>query len=201
MNRKNKKTAAGCLTCLLLAILLEVQVIFVILKLTGTISWSWWAVFAPLLALFEVPIVGIVLAVLILLPGQIAKNMKKRRKIEKEAAEYGMERMPGESDEDLKKRIVRRNMIAGNYSRKDIKDTLLAKFPQLASVRIENDNTAMTVKLKVRRAPTESAAGWRVSHFTEEELREILIEASNYIPSSYKATIEEAKEDSHGNEA
>ena len=44
-----------------------------------------------------------------------------------------MERQPGETTGELKKRIITRNLIAGEYSRKDLKDHLLQKFPDCAS--------------------------------------------------------------------
>ncbi|MBQ2741954.1 MAG: hypothetical protein IJF32_04050 [Oscillospiraceae bacterium] len=90
---------------------------FVVLKLTGAIAWSWWLILLPV-------ILPLSLALLILIPTIIALlvkyveleamheiNAKAREKSNTEtiddlAAEYGLERRPGESNLELKHRIA-----------------------------------------------------------------------------------------------
>lgn len=90
---------------------------FVVLKLTGAIAWSWWLILLPV-------ILPLSLALLILIPTIIAllvkyveleamhnMNAKAREKnnesiIDAVAAEYDLERKPGESNVELKKRIA-----------------------------------------------------------------------------------------------
>lgn len=57
--------------------LLEVlTIIFVVLKLVGVISWSWWAVFIPLYV-----VAGIYLAIITII---VVSNIKLKHSIEKE---------------------------------------------------------------------------------------------------------------------
>lgn len=44
--------------------LIVLQILFLILKLTGLIDWSWWWVFAPALIVFSTMMLLIVLTVL-----------------------------------------------------------------------------------------------------------------------------------------
>ena len=108
---KNKKIIKGG------AFLILLTIAFIALKLTGVISWSWWQVLLPI-------ILPLSLALLILVPTIIAllvkyieievmhnMNAKAREKnnesiIDAVAAEYDLERKPGESNVELKKRIA-----------------------------------------------------------------------------------------------
>lgn len=108
---KNKKLIKGG------AFLILLTIAFIALKLTGVISWSWWLVLLPV-------ILPLSLALLILVPTIIAllvkyvelevmhnMNAKAREKnnesiIDAVAAEYDLERKPGESNVELKKRIA-----------------------------------------------------------------------------------------------
>ena len=92
-------------------------VVFIGLKLTGVIDWSWWLILLPV-------ILPLSLAFLILVPTVIAllvkyvelkvlhdMNARAREKSNAEnidalAAEYGLERRPGESNLELKHRIA-----------------------------------------------------------------------------------------------
>lgn len=192
----SKKTSAriGCAYFLAGTLILIAQIIFLTLKISGAMSWSWWVAFSPSLVYIGIHIAALVTAFAILLPREVIRSLKKRKRIDKEAESYGMERQPGESDGDLKKRIVRRNMIAGNYSRKEIKDIILDTFPTVASCQFEIDNENHEIKMRVRRAPEENRNGWIVTEFTNEELREILDKAADYIPPAYAVTIEQIKE-------
>ena len=187
------RAGAAALGLYLLAVIV-IQIVFLTLKISGGVDWSWWIVLIPILSPIALSVVIIVAAVLILLPIELYKSVKKSRRIDAEAEQYGMKRRAGESDADLKKRIVRRNMIAGNYTRKEIKDTLLETFPELASVQMSTNNETNTIVMTVRRAPSEKN-GWKIERFTEEELREIVNKATEYIPPTYTVTIREAKEE------
>ena len=108
---KNKRTIGWGIFWMLLTILA------IVLKLTGAVSWSWWLILLP-------AILPLSLALLILVPTIIAllikyvelevlhdMNAKAREKsneaiIDSVAAEYGLEREPGESNVELKKRIA-----------------------------------------------------------------------------------------------
>ena len=85
-NRNNSGTAGGIGFCGLLTIA------FIILKLTGVISWSWLWVLAPI----WIP-TAIVLAVLLVVLIVV---------LVKEGVKQTEERQPGESDLELKKRIA-----------------------------------------------------------------------------------------------
>lgn len=108
---KNKTIIGGS------AFLILLTIAFTVLKLTGVISWSWWLILLPV-------ILPLSLALLILVPTIIALlvkyveleamheiNAKAREKnneaiIEAMAAEYDLERKPGESNVELKRRIA-----------------------------------------------------------------------------------------------
>ena len=130
------------------------------------------------------------------MPKLVVNNYKITKVVDREAEKYGMVRKPGESTAELKKRIVRRNMIAGNYSRKDIKDILMEAFPSIASVQFEVDNQNDVIQLLVRKMPSNDD-GWKAEQFTDEELREIANEAAQYIPAYFTVTIKQAKEEKH----
>lgn len=85
-NRNNSGTAGGIGFCGLLTIA------FIILKLTGVISWSWLWVLAPI----WIP-TAIVLAVLLVVLIVV---------LVKEGVKQTEERQPRESDLELKKRIA-----------------------------------------------------------------------------------------------
>jgi hypothetical protein len=99
--------------------------------------------------------------------------------VDAEAKKYGMKRQPGESTSDLKKRIVRRNMLSGNYSRKDIKDMILAKYPDVGSCMISINNHAKRITLILNSAPAYDRS------FTYDQLNEIADFAAEYIPAEY----------------
>ena len=187
------KTSQRCGCALALYILAAVvtQVVFLTLKLSGAVSWSWWIVLIPILSPAALSIVGLVLAVIILTPIQTYKTVKKRRRIEKQAEIYGMKRKPRETDGELKKRIVQRNMIAGNYSRRDIKDAVLANFDTVSACKMTIDNQNYTVAVELTHAP--SGSDWKLVSFTDEELQEILDFITQYVPVQYKVSIKNAE--------
>lgn len=186
---KRKSTQIGCSFLLAWMIVAIAQIVFLTLKITGAVSWSWLVTFAPILAFLGIIVGAIVVYILVKLPGEVAKTLERRRRVEKEAKELGMERQPGESDADLKKRIVRRNMISGNYTRKEIKDIILETFPTVASCQFEIDNEKHTIEMIVRRLPEENGNGWIVDKFTDGELCQILDKATDYIPPAYTVKI------------
>ena len=186
---KRKSTQIGCSFLLAWMIVAIAQIVFLTLKIAGAVSWSWLVTFAPILAFLGIIVGAIAVYILVKLPGEVAKTLKRRRRVEKEAKELGMERQPGESDADLKKRIVRRNMISGNYTRKEIKDIILETFPAVASCQFEIDNEKHTIEMIVRRMPEENGNGWIVDKFTDGELCQILDKATDYIPPAYTVKI------------
>lgn len=186
---KRKSTQIGCSFLLAWMTVAIAQIVFLTLKIAGAVSWSWLVTFAPILAFLGIVVGAIVVYILVKLPGEVAKTLERRRRVEKEAKELGMERQPGESDADLKKRIVRRNMISGNYTRKEIKDIILETFPTVASCQFEIDNEKHTIEMIVRRLPEENGNGWIVDKFTDGELCQILDKATDYIPPAYTVKI------------
>lgn len=107
MKAKNNSSAGGIGLIVLLAI------IFIVLKLTGAIRWSWWWVLSP----FWIP-AGFVATVLIaslfiLTVKEVTKSTglrmaekERTRTIDAQARAYGLERQPGETNESMKRRIT-----------------------------------------------------------------------------------------------
>lgn len=56
MNGNKSVTGTGVLDVL--------QIIFIVLKLTGLIDWSWWAVFAPLFIVLGLVAILVILTVI-----------------------------------------------------------------------------------------------------------------------------------------
>ena len=177
----------GCGWLTASTLLFLTQFMFLILKLAGVVAWSWLKVWTPGLILIATPFVVIFVALLTLVPKICVREWQAYDKVNAEAKRYGIERQPGETTSELKKRIVKRNMIAGDYSRKDIKDILLEKFPDLASVQFFVNNEDMRIVLNVRCAGN--------GYIKEEELVEILEEAKRYIPEQYTVRIIQRQED------
>lgn len=172
------------------------QIVFLTMKLTGAVGWSWWTTLTPLFCAFGLPIAIVMIAVIVLAPKVMIEEVKRRKRVEAEAEKYGMERKPGESTGDLKKRIVRRNMIEGNYSRKNIKDEILEAFPNVGSCQIFVNNQTNEVVLIPRPASAEwneALLKWQSTDFTDDELREIAKFAAQYIPDKYKITARNAE--------
>lgn len=186
---KKTATAIGSIWLIISNILMLLLVVFITMKCTGAVDWSWWVTLIPLFCVAGLPIVTIVLVIIYLLTKTIIADMRRSKRVEAEAKMYGMERRPGESTAELKKRIVRRNMISGNYSRKDIKDAILAAFPNCGSCQIYVGNQTDTVVLFPRKAAVEGSA-----IFSDEELMEIAEFAAQYIPANYKVTAINAEE-------
>ena len=190
---KRVTTAIGCLWLVVDTLLIILQIVFLTLKLAGTVSWSWWTTLIPIFCVLGLPITIIVIAVIVLTPKVLIENRRRRKRVEAEAKKYGMERKPGESTEELKKRIITRNMITGNYSRKEIKDAVLKEFPKLGSCYFlpkQNDEIVMIL----RRSDDED--------LTDAELREVAEFAAQFIPMKYTIiTAQNAKkeEKNHGN--
>lgn len=107
-NSNNNGSAAGGIDfCGLLTIA------FIILKLTGVISWSWLWVLAPIWipAAIVLAVLLVVLIVVLMKEGVKQTEEKQRRQerslgIDEQARRYGLERQPGETDLELKKRIA-----------------------------------------------------------------------------------------------
>ncbi len=177
----------GCALGLYLLAAVVAQIVFFTLKVSSAVSWSWWIVLAPILSPFALSVVGIVIAIIVLAPIEAYKSHKKRKAVDKHAEAYGMKRQPGESDRELEKRIVKRNMITGSYTRKDIKDAVLATFPDVASCKMEINNEIHEVHVIVTRAPSEGSE-WNAVDFSEGELQEILNFIADRTPMAYKVT-------------
>lgn len=196
LSRKSKYTIAR-LWLAVNAILSMLQIVFLTLKLAEVVSWSWWVVLSPIICTLGLPFALILLAVIILTPKAIMQDRRYRKRIEAEAALHGLKRQPGESTGDLKKRIVRRNMVAGgNYSRKDIKDAILEAFPDVGSCQIQMDYQTNEIVLILRSAyPT--LMGNRLPDSTLEEIAE---HATQYIPPLCTITAINAEDIKHDTE-
>lgn len=106
-NRNSSSAAGGIGFCGLLTIA------FIILKLTGVISWSWLWVLAPIWihTAIVLAVLLVVLIVVLVKEGVKQTEEKQRRQerslgIDEQASYYGLERQPGESDLELKMRIA-----------------------------------------------------------------------------------------------
>ena len=185
---KRTTSIIGCLWLAVELVLFPVQIIFLTLKLASVVGWGWWATLIPTFCLFGLPLAIVVIAVLVLAPKVLIENIKRRKRIEAEAKRYGMARKPGESDGELKKRIIQRNMIMGNYSRKDIKDEILRNFPNVGSCQILIDNQNDEIVIIPRHVYAERET------ISDEELQKIAEFTAEYIPTRYKITIQRAKE-------
>lgn len=186
---KKLTSTIGCLWFMLGNLLIILQVVFLTLKLGGFVNWSWWVTLTPLFSVFALPVAGVLIAVIVLLPKMLIAEIKRSIRVEAEARRYGMERKPGESTTELQKRIIRRNMIAGNYSRKDIKDAILEAFPSLGSCQIIIDNQADEIILIPRRAERINGT----TNLTQFELRDVAQFAAQMIPARYKFTVKNAE--------
>lgn len=117
--RKKTSKRVGCAYLTLWLVVLIVQPILLTLKCTGDISWDWWTVFVPFIFAAALPIALVIGVVLALIPAEMLKLWKTTRRLNEEAKRYGMTRLPGESNRELKTRIIRRNMIKEAINRGD----------------------------------------------------------------------------------
>ena len=185
---KQESRNVGCLYLLVWFALIILQAIFLTLKCAGIIDWSWWAILVPAILVFGVPLAVLIAVAIVAIPIAVWKVWKNTKRLDAEAAKYGMERRPGERNSDLKKRIVRRNMVVGNYSRKDIKDMILDKYPAVGSCMISVNHHTKSITLVLRREyVAEPGAG-----FTDDELIEISCFAAKYIPEGYTVSARNA---------
>lgn len=187
----NKDYRGGCLLLTVAALGFICQVVFLTLKLCGAVAWHWAIVLIPLMVIFGLPLLLIFLYVLLRLPSEVARNIQRRKRVDAEAAQYGMERQPGETTGELKKRIITRNMIAGEYSRKELKDHILQKFPDCASCQffVHNRPEDPALVIVVKKADTFVNGSPTFNKFTDEELAAIYAEAVRYIDPKYRTTI------------
>ena len=102
--------------------------------------------------------------------------------VDAEAKKYGMKRQLGESTNDLKKRIIRRNMIVGNYTAKDVKQIILDTFPEVGSCQIFTRNEKVLLLVRGVNAI-----------FSDNDLRKIAKTAAKYIPKNYTITAQNAE--------
>lgn len=189
---KRTSTVIGCLWLLVDTLLIIIQIVFLTMKLAGTVSWSWWTTLIPIFCVLGLPLAIVVIAVIVLTPKMVIEDRRRLKRVEAEAKKYGMERKPGESTGDLKKRIVQRNMITGNYSRKDIKDEILKAFPKVGSCKILINNQTDEIVLNLRAwSPIRAEAS--ATPFTDSELQEIAEFAAPYIPTKYTIIAKNAK--------
>ena len=111
-NESNNSSKAGGIGFLGLLAL-----IFITLKLTGVIAWSWLWVLAPLWIPTALVIVILVVALIVLLVKEVAKrseaDTRNTRDLDREAAELGIERGRKETDAALAYRIKRMKDLTG----------------------------------------------------------------------------------------
>ncbi len=188
---KRATTAIGCLWVAVAMILIVLQIVFLTMKLAGAVDWSWWTTLIPIFCVLGLPLAIVVIAVIVLTPKVLIEDRRRRKRVEAEAEKYGMERKPGESTGELKKRIVQRAMIAGNYSRKEIKDAVLEAFPELGSCQFLVNNVTSEIVMIPRRSDDEK--------ITDDDLREIAKFAAQFIPMQYTLIAKHPEEVSHGN--
>lgn len=86
---------------------------FIVLKLTGFIDWSWLWVLAPLWIPVAIVLVVLLAALIFVLVKEGVRQTERQQRrelrssgIDEQARRYGLERQPGESDIELKKRIA-----------------------------------------------------------------------------------------------
>ena len=188
---KRATTAIGCLWVAVAMILIVLQIVFLTMKLAGAVDWSWWTTLIPIFCVLGLPLAIVVIAVIVLTPKVLIEDRRRRKRVEAEAEKYGMERKPGESTGELKKRIVQRAMITGNYSRKEIKDAVLEAFPELGSCQFLVNNVTSEIVMIPRRSDDEK--------ITDDDLREIAKFAAQFIPMQYTLIAKHPEEVSHGN--
>ena len=91
--------------------------IFITLKLTGVIAWSWLWVLAPLWIPTALIVVILVVALIVLLVKEPTKrseaDTRNTRDLDREAAELGIERGRKETDAALAYRIKRMKDLTG----------------------------------------------------------------------------------------
>lgn len=95
--------------------------IFITLKLTGVIGWSWWWVLSPLwipasiaLLIFVVMLIGVVVVAI----GKVSKiPVAKGENLDRIAELHGLQRGFMESDERLRKRIIETMKTTNRRSR------------------------------------------------------------------------------------
>ena len=191
---KRATSAIGCLWLVVGTLLIILQIVFMTMKLAGAVSWSWWTTLIPIFCVFGLPIAIVVIAVIVLAPKVLIEDRRRLKRVEAEAKKYGMERKPGESTGELKKRIVQRNMITGNYSRKDIKDEILRAFPNVGGCQILINNQTNEIVLNLR-SWCPISLEHSAAPFTDSELREIAEFAAQYIPVNYTVTATNAKKE------
>ena len=187
---RKKKTACDCALVAFDFLLGILQVIFITMKLSGQVDWSWWRTLTPIFVHIGFPIAVVLIATIVMIPKAVAESIRRRKRVEAEAKKYGMTRKPGESDAELKKRIIHRNMIDGNYTRKNLKDAILETFPTVGSCPIFVNNQTKEITLTPRCVDFNSGSDC----FTDDELREIAEFAAQHIPSNYKITVKNNKE-------
>ena len=187
---KRLTSSLGCLWLLAGNLLLVLQVVFLTLKLGGFVAWSWWATLIPIFSVFALPVAGVVLAVIVMVPKMLIAEIKRSIRVEARARKYGMERKAGESTTELQKRIIDRNMIAGNTPQKMIKDQILKVFTNLDSCQVIIDYKANDITLIPRRAEVING----ITALTKAELRNIEVYAEHIIPKGYKITVKNAEE-------
>lgn len=188
---KRATNAIGCLWLVAGTILIILQIVFLTMKLAGAVNWSWWTTLIPIFCVLGLPLAIVVIAVIVLAPKVLIEDRRRRKRVEAEAEKYGMERKPGESTGELKKRIVQRAMITGNYSRKEIKDAVLEAFPELGSCQFLVNNVTSEIVMIPRRSDDEKIA--------DDDLREIAKFAAQFIPMQYTLIAKHPEEVSHGN--
>ena len=201
MKLSNRLTSSlGCLWLfagnMLIILLIILQIVFLTLKLGDFVTWSWWVTLIPIFSIFALPVAGVLIAVIVLVPKMLIEEIKRSIRVEARARKYGMERKPGESTTELQKRIIRRNMIAGEYSRKDIKDEILKAFPSLGSCQILIYNQTDEIVMIPRRAEAVNGS----TRLTQFELRDVALFAAQMIPENYRLTVKNPEDEKYDTE-
>jgi len=134
-------------------------VIFTIMKLFGAISWPWAWVLSPLWIAGALLLVILLVAFIVMIAMECQKIIKTRRILDEHAKRCGIDRRPGETDAELRARIVQTVKNAGNMTTKqDIKDIIMAYFPQALDVKVNvyPDKATLDIEVEVKDASNNS---------------------------------------------
>ena len=131
MSRKTAKKIAS-LWVSVSFLMMIMQAVFITMKCTGAVDWSWWVIMLPLFCMAGLPFVTIVLVIIGLLPKAIIKERKR------------VQTQPGESIGEQRKRII--------------VDMILRAFPNVGSCRIYVGDQTRTIVLFLKKAENAGAS-------------------------------------------
>ena len=78
---KRTTNAIACLCLVAEVVMFILQIIFLTLKISGIVSWSWWVILTPACCIIGLVPAITVIAVLVLAPKVLIENIKRRQQI------------------------------------------------------------------------------------------------------------------------